>query len=418
MTRSTRRRDGMTRRQFTAGTLAAGGAVALGVSAPAIAQAAVLKIGLVLPRTGYLAQPGQSCYRTVDIAPELLSAQTGVKVEIMSADFESNVDLARARTEKLIADGAQVMVGCFDSGGTTAMAQVCEQRGIPLVINIGSAPQITEQGYKTVFRNFPTSPQLVRNGLALIKDLFAATGKAPSTAVFMHANDTFGQSAKAAFETFLPQQNFPFKVLDTIAYDPKAQDLSVEIAKAKATQAELLLVTTRATDAIMTVREMVKQRYEPMGVISPGSPGMYDEQFYKTLGKYADFCITNVPWYNPKAELTKRIETAFKTKFPKDAFEAHAFNVGFTYEAMLVAAQAFKRAGGGEPKALIEALRQTDIAEHMMVGGPITFDAKGQNNAIASAAVQNRKLRPTVVLPKDAAELDPVFPMPPWSQRT
>ncbi len=418
MTRSTRGRDGVTRRHFTAAALATGSVAALGVRAPAVAQSQTLKIGLVLPRTGYLAQPGQSCYRTVDIAPDLLTAATGVKVEIMAADFESNVDLARARTEKLIADGAQVMIGCFDSGGTTAMAQVCEQRGVPLVINIGSAPQITEQGYKTVFRNFPTSPQLVRNGLSLIKDLFAATGKTPSTAVFMHANDTFGQSAKAAFETFLPQQNFPFKVLDTIAYDPKAQDLSVEIAKAKATQAELLLCTTRATDAIMTVRELVKQRYEPMGVISPGSPGMYDEQFYKTLGKYADFCITNVPWYNPKAELTQRIEAAFKKRFPNDPFEAHAFNVGFTYEAMLVAAQAFKRAGGGEAKALIEALRQTDIAEHMMVGGPIKFDEKGQNNGIASATVQNRKQRPTVVLPKDAAEMDPVFPMPGWSQRS
>jgi branched-chain amino acid transport system substrate-binding protein len=206
-------------------------------------------------------------------------------------------------------------------------------------------------------------------------------------------------------------------VLDTISYDPKAQDLSVEIAKAKATQAELLLVTTRATDAIMTVRELVKQRYEPMGVISPGSPGMYDEQFYKTLGKYADYTITNVPWYNPRAEMTKRIEAAFRKQFPKDTFEAHAFNVGFTYEAMLVAAQAFKRAGSGQPKALIEALRQTNIAEHMMIGGPITFDEKGQNNAIASATVQNRNLRPTVVLPQAAAEMAPVFPMPGWSQR-
>ena len=53
-----------------------------------------------------------------------------------------------------------------------------------------------------------------------------------------------------------------------------------------------------------------------------------------------------------------------------------------------------------------------------MVGGPIQFDAKGQNNAIASACVQNFKLRPTVVLPKANAESDPVFPMPGWQKRT
>jgi branched-chain amino acid transport system substrate-binding protein len=418
MGQSDRRRPlPLSRRQFSAGALAAG-AVGTLIGAPAIAQGTTLKIGLVLPRTGYLAQAGQSCFRAVEIAPALIAGDTGVKIEIMSADFESNVELARARAEKLINDGAQILVGCFDSGGASAMAQVCEQRGIPLVINIGSAPQITEQGYKTVFRNFPTSPQLARNGLVLLKDLFAATGKTPQTAVFMHANDTFGLSAKAAFDSFVPQLNFPFKVLDSISYDPKAQDLSVEIAKAKATSAELLLVTTRAADAIMMVRELVKQRYEPMGVVSPGSPGMYDEQFYKTLGKYADYCITNLPWYNPKSEMTGRVAAAFKKQFPNDPFEAHAFNVGFTYEALLVAASAFKRAGGADPQALLAALRQTSIADHMMIGGPIGFDEKGQNNQIASAGIQNRDRRPTVMLPAAVAEIAPVFPMPGWNQRT
>ena len=410
----------LSRRQFTAGAVAAGAVTGLGVgpSAPAIAQAAQLKIGLVLPRTGYLAQAGQSCFRAAEIAPGLIAGELGVKVELQSADFESNVELARARTEKLINDGAHIMVGCFDSGGASAMAQVCEQRGVPLVINIGAAPQITEQGYKTVFRNFPTSPQLARNGLNLLKDLFAATGTTPKTAVFMHANDTFGLSAKAAFDTFVPQLGFPFQVLDSISYDPKAQDLSVEVAKAKATAAELLLVTTRAADAIMLVRELVKQRYEPKGVISPGSPGMYDEQFYKTLGKYADYCLTNVPWYDPKSAPTQRVAAAFKKQFPNDPFEAHAFNVGFTYEALLTAAAAYKRAGSADPQALLAALRQTEIAEHMMIGGPIGFDEKGQNNKIASAGVQNFERRPTVVLPAAAAEHAPVFPMPGWSKRT
>jgi branched-chain amino acid transport system substrate-binding protein len=154
-----------------------------------------------------------------------------------------------------------------------------------------------------------------------------------------------------------------------------------------------------------------------MGVISPGSPGMYDEQFYKTLGKYADYCTTNVPWYDPKSAMTQRVAAAFKKQFPSDPFEAHAFNVGFTYEALLVAANAYKRAGSADPQALLAALRQTSIAEHMMIGGPIGFDEKGQNNHIASAAVQNRDRRPTVVLPKAAAEQAPVFPMPGWSQR-
>ena len=128
------------------------------------------------------------------------------------------------------------MVGPFDSGAAAAIAQVAEQRGVPFVINIAAAPQITEQGYKFVFRNFPVAAELVTNGLTLIEDLFRATGTTPRTAVFMHVNDTFGQANAKAIGAILPQLNLPFKLVETISYDPAAKDLTVEVAKAKATQ--------------------------------------------------------------------------------------------------------------------------------------------------------------------------------------
>jgi branched-chain amino acid transport system substrate-binding protein len=53
-----------------------------------------------------------------------------------------------------------------------------------------------------------------------------------------------------------------------------------------------------------------------------------------------------------------------------------------------------------------------------MTGGPITFDAKGQNPNIVSACVQNRNRTPTVVLPVAAATEKPVLPMPGWQGRS
>jgi branched-chain amino acid transport system substrate-binding protein len=408
----------LTRRQFSKMALATTGAAALGLPAPALlAATTVLKIGVLSPRSGFLAQPGQACQRGAEIAAAVLP-DMGFRIELLSADTESNADVARSRAEKLINDGAQVLVGAFDSGHTAAIAQVAEQRGVPLVINIAAAPQLTAQGYRTVFRNFPTSTALVRNGLALMKDLFQATGKTPATAIFMYANDTFGRANKAALDSMLPPLQMPFKLLDSISYDPVAQDLSVEVAKAKASRAELLLVTTRANDAIMLVRELVKQRYEPQGVISPGSPGFYDEQFYKALGRFADFVISNLPWVNPQSELAQRVAAAFRKRFPGERYESNAFNVGFTFEAILLAADAAKRAGTTDPATLLQALRKTDLSQHVMIGGPIRFDANGQNNDISSAAVQNRNQRPTVVLPKASAEVAPVFPMPGWQHRS
>ena len=403
----------MNRRQFNKTIAAAGVATALAPFGIVRAQAQKLKVGVILPRSGVQGLIGQSCQKGADLAPSVIKEMLGVDIELMNADWESNVDTARTRAERLIQEGANVLVGPFDSGAASAIAQVAEQRGVPFVINIAAAPPITEQGYKFVFRNFQTAPEIVRHGLSLIGDLFRASGVVPRSAVFMHVNDTFGQAMAKGIGAILPTQTqLPFKIVETISYDPAAKDLTVEIGKAKATNADFLLLVCRLNDAIILRREMVKQRWNPMGVISPGSPGMYEEQFAKSLGKLADYCISNVPWYNATAELTKVVEKAFLKQNPKDKLPYHGLNAGFTFEAILIAADAFKRAKSTDPKTLAEAIRQTNITSKMMLGGPIKFNAKGQVEGIGSACLQNLNQVPTVVLPASAATAKPVFPMP------
>ncbi len=403
----------MNRRTFNRNLAVAGAAAAFSPFSIVRAQSQKLKVGVILPRSGYLGFIGQSCQKGADLAPGVIKEMLGVDIELMNADFESNVDTARTRAERLIQEGANVLVGPFDSGAAAAIAQVAEQRGVPFVINIAAAPQITEQGYKYVFRNFQTAIDIVRNGLDLIGDLFQATNTEPRTAVYMHVNDTFGQAMTKGIGALLPRRTqLPFKIVDTISYDPAAKDLTVEVSKAKAANADFLLLVCRLNDAIILRREMVKQRWNPMGIISPGSPGMYEEQYYKTLGKLSEYSISNVPWYNPAAKLTKIVEKAFLKRNPKDRLEFHGLNAGFTFEAILIAADAYKRARSTDPKVLADAIRQTNITEKMTLGGPIKFNEKGQVEGIGSACVQNRNLLPTVVLPASAATAKPVFPMP------
>ncbi len=402
-----------TRRRVLKAAAASAALSTFGFPAFVRAQAGRLKVGVLLPRSGFMGFIGQSCQKGADLAPGVIKEMLGVDIELMNADTETNVDTARTRAERLIQEGAQVLVGAFDSGQSAAIAQVAEQRGVPLVINIAAAPQITEQGYKFVFRNFQTAPDIVRNGLALIGELFQSTNTVPRTAVFMHVNDTFGMAMFKGISAAMPRMTqLPFKIVDTISYDPAAKDLTVEISKAKASNADFLLLVCRLNDAIILRREMVKQRWNPMGIISPGSPGMYEEQYFKTLGKLSEYSISNVPWYNPRAELTKVVEKAFLKQNPKDRLVFHGLNAGFTFEAILIAADAFKRAGSTDPRTLADAIRQTNITSKMMLGAPIKFNAKGQVEGIGSACVQNLNLLPTVVLPATAATAKPVFPAP------
>ena len=230
----------------------------------------------------------------------------------------------------------------------------------------------------------------------------------------MHVNDTFGQAMAKGVAALLPKLTLPFKLVDTISYDPAAKDLTVEVSKAKATNADFLLLVCRLNDAIMLRREMVKQRWNPMGVMSPGSPGLYEEQFAKALGKYAEYCISNTVWYNPKNEITKAFEAAFKKQFPKDEFVFHGTNVGYTFEAIMIAADAFKRAK--PPIARCSPTRSArpniPATDRVTLGGPIKFNAKGQVEGNRSACIQNLNGKPTVVLPKECARRSWSFPVP------
>jgi len=408
----------VSRRAFN--TLLAGASVGLS-SAPfgvVRAEAKKLKVGVLLPRSGTQALIGQSCFKGAELAPSVIKQLLGVDVEILSADTESNVDVARNRAERLIQDGAHVLVGAFDSGHTSAVAQVAEQRGIPHIINIAGAPQITEQGYKFVFRNFPPAPELVKNGLSLLNDIFTAAHTTPKSAVFMHVNDTFGQSMAKGVLGNLPALKLPFTITETISYDPAAKELSLEVAKAKAARPELLLVVCRLNDAIVLRREMVKQRFAPMGIVSPGSPGLYEEQFSRALGKHAEYAICNTAWYNPKSQATQLVSAALKKSEPQTELAFHGTNVGYTLDAILVAADAFKRAGSAEPKLLVEAIRKTNIASNvrMSLGGAIAFNAKGQVEGNRSAVIQNLRGKPMVTLPADIAGATVVFPSPEYKK--
>ena len=402
----------LTRRTVTAG-LGAGVLAGIAPFNMVRAQGAALKVGVLLPRSGTQAGIGQDCQRGVDIAAGILKDLGMPALQIMNGDTETNVDVARSRAEKLISEGAQILVGAFDSGQSTAIAQVAEQKGIPYVINIAAAPQITEQGYKFVFRNFPTAGMILSDAFANQKEIFEAAGSAPKTAVFMHVNDTFGTAMKGGIGVVMPKFNMPYNLVETIAYDPAARDLSVEIAKAKATGADALLMVSRLNDAILLTRELVKQRWSPMVILSMG-PGWYEDQYLKTLGKLADGPLSFVPWYDPNKPLSKTLDAALAKAHPGVNLNT---NHVYTFEALLVAADAYKRAGSVDPKALADAVRSTNITNNVSPGPGIQFNEKGQNDKLKNSAVQNRGDKLVTVAPKVAANAKVEWPLKPYDKR-
>ena len=294
----------VTRRGFAAGVGAAGllaGTAPFGIVR---AQGAPLKVGVLLPRSGVQAGIGQDCQRGVEIAAGILKASACRSLQIMNGDTETNVDIARARAEKLINEGAQLLVGAFDSGQTTAIAQVAEQKGIPFVINIAAAPPITEQGYKFVFRNFPTAPMILGDAFANQKEMFESAGKAPKTVVFMHVNDTFGiamQKGVGAHDAEVQH------ALQDRRDDRLRPDRARSVGRGRQGQGDRRRSAAGGQPAERCDPDHPRTgqaALEPDGHAQHG-PGWYEDQYLKTLGKLSDGPMSFVPWYDPNKKLSQ-----------------------------------------------------------------------------------------------------------------
>ena len=276
-------------------------------------------IGVLLPRSGYMAPTGQGSHRGAMIAPKVL-ADYGHHVELVHIDTESNVDAARIAAERVINDGAHCIVGNVDSGGTMAIAQVCEQRQVPLVVNVGAAPQITEQGFKYVARNFPHAGMLMGGGLRLIKNLLDVTKLDAKTAVFFYANDTFGQAQRGALGCAVPACRLAVSSDRSHRLRSARPGSIARGNKIRASNPDIVMVVTRGNDAVKLIRDMVRQRFLPKAIISPGSSGMFEEEYYQTLGPLADYTIFHLPWANPKSQMAQALESGVQAGFSELSF--------------------------------------------------------------------------------------------------
>jgi branched-chain amino acid transport system substrate-binding protein len=143
-------------------------------------------------------------------------------------------------------------------------------------------------------------------------------------------------------------------------------------------------------------------------------PGWYEDQYLKTLGKLSDGPISFVPFEDPTKKLSKALQAELAKAYPGINLST---NHVYTFEALLIAADAYKRAGSSDPKALAEAIRTTNITENASIGPGIQFNAKGQNDKLKNGTIQNRGGKLVTLAPKDAADAKPEWPMAAYQNR-
>ena len=414
----------VTRRTFLRTTAAATAVV--GFPRPLRAQAKTFKVGVVHPVTGPLAEPGQACRLGAQMAADAINAAGGIKalggtkLELVFGDTQSKPDVGRTEAERVINQGAQMLLGSFDSGSTAAMVSVAQQRRVPFLVDIAAADPITanvaksvrdgEQKVQYVYRNFPTGSSFGRRAVQYFSEIFAEAKVAPKRVVLMYCNDLFGQNAARGFQAGHAALKPSWDIVETISWPEPPQDLSTEVAKAKAARPEIIAPITRPASAQLLLPEISKQRLDIMGIVSPGSPGLYEAGQLATLKENLEHVMAAVPWPNFRNPKTAQVAEDYKKRSKDKTFDT---NSGYSYDAMFLIADFLERAKSTDPDAIVEAIKKTHYTAGLMqYAGPITFNENGDNPNAVTTMIQIQRQQPVAVWPKDAALAKFVFPRP------
>ena len=412
------------RRTFLTGAVA--GAAALGFPRPLRAQAPVFKVGIVHPVTGPLAEPGQACRLGATMAAEAINAAGGIKsmggakLELIFGDTQTKPDVGRTEAERVINQGAQMLMGSFDSGSTAAMVPVVQQRRVPFLVDIAAADPITanvakavkegQQKVQYVYRNFPTGSSFGARAVTYFTDIFKESGTAPKRVVLMYCNDLFGQNAAKGFQAGHAAAKPSWEIVDVIPWPEPPQDLSTEVSRAKAAKPDIIAPITRPASAQLLLPEIRKQRLEIMGIVSPGSPGLYEAGQLAVLKDDLEHVMSAVPWANFKNPRTQKVAEDYLKRSNGKTFDT---NSGYSYDGIFVIADVLERAKSADPDVIVDAMRKTNYGAGLMqYAGPVVFNELGDNPNAVTTMIQILGQKPVAVWPKEAALQKFVFPRP------
>ena len=416
----------LSRRTFIK-TAVAGAAVA-GVPGSLRAQPKTIKIAAIHCVTGPLAEPGQACRLAAQIAVDHVNAAGGIKslggakLELMLGDTQTKADVARAEAERLINGGAQLLMGTFNSADTNAIVPVAQQRRIPFLVDISAADPITanvakavkegQQKTQYVYRNFPTGTLFGVRAVQYFTDIFKEAGVTPKRVALMHANDLFGTNQAKGFLAAYRAAKPAWQLLedDVIAWPEPPADLSTEVSKVKSLKPDVIAPITRPASAQVLLPEIRKQRIELLGIVGPGSPGLYEAGQLAALKDDLEYVMTSVPWPNFKHPRAQKLADEYLKRSGGKTLDT---NSGYSYDGIHVLADVLERAKSVEPDAVVDALRKTSYKDNLMVStGPVMFNEVGDNPNAAPAMIQILRGKPTAVWPREHALTKFVFPRP------
>ena len=356
--------------KFERNLLCAALALGFGAATQAFADDLVVKIGHVAPITGNIAHLGKDNEDGARMAIDDLNAKgmviggKKVKFELIPEDDAADPKQGTAAAQKLVDAKVNGVIGHLNSGTTIPASKIYSDAGIPQISPSATNPTYTKQGYKTAFRVVANDGQLGGTlGRYAVNTLKAKNIAIVSdkTAYGDGVANEFKKAAQAAGAT----------IVDEEFTTNNATDFQAILTTIKGKKPDLIFYGGMDAQAGPLIRQ-AKQ----LGINAKyaGGDGICTPELAKlagdAIGESQVYCAEAGGVEASGEKAMDDFKARFKAKYGTEV----QIYAPYTYDAVMVMADAMKKADSTDPAKYLPFLAKDSYDG---VTGHISFDQFG-----------------------------------------
>lgn len=347
-----------------------------GTSAPLRAAEDII-VGSFASLTGTEATFGVNSNNGVQLAADEINAAGGVlngrKIRLIVEDDQSKPGQSISAVKKLISnDKATAIIGEIASSRSMEAAPVCQSAGIPMISPGSTNPLVTEKG-DYIFRVCFIDPF---QGTVMAK--FALeTLHAKKVAVLTDVTSDYSKGLAQYFQEYFKAHGGEIVSERSYSGGGKDKDFRAQLTSIKASSPQAIFVPGYYTEV-----GLIGKQARTLGLKIPlmGGDGWDSPKLAEIAGSALDGCYFSTH-FSPAAKSPEVQDFVKKYQAKYNTMPDGMAPLG--YDAMMILADAYKRASSTDGAKVRDAL--TQVKDYRAVTGNITIDPK--RNATKSAVV-------------------------------
>ena len=325
----------------------------------------VVKLGHVGPLTGGIAHLGKDNENGARLAVDEANAKgvtlggKKVKLELLAEDDQADPKVGTTVAQKLVDAKVAGVIGHLNSGVTIPASAIYNQAGIPMISGSATNPQLTEQGFKNVFRVVGRDDQ---QGPAIAS--YLASAVKPKTVAVIDDATAYGEGLANEVEKTLKADGI--KVLPREKGTDKTTDWKAVLTKLRGRKPDAVFYG--GMDA--TGGPLMKQGRE-LGIkaVFAFGDGACTDKMKELAGDASEGLLCSQAGL-PVQAANKKFLDDYKAKFKIDPI----LYAPFTYDAANLIIESMKKVDSADPAKYLPELAKISYDG---ASGKIEFDAKG-----------------------------------------